>query len=202
MPLFPPNHTECVGLADHGLPPGPLLVRIDLEGEIDVYSNTDPTASEAGAVRLVLDSYDLTRDVDRDLAEVLAALPGVRPAEVVADNHITVEVPIIAPDVVEDYLVTWTVTDELSVTHTDRVEAYLELPAEPRRMHGKPCVDLTPAQTWHLVRVLTSLQYWQFQLQAEFAGAATVLRKDMQRVGSSRFPLLAMLARYVRFGRH
>ncbi|WP_394622420.1 hypothetical protein JNUCC0626_49680 (plasmid) [Lentzea sp. JNUCC 0626] len=167
----------------------PLAVPAQLRIEDDTITATSNPGQLDDTVRLRLITESLDADVDRDLAEHLLAFPGVRSDQwAMGSMNGSVDVPVVEPTTVTDDQVTWQVTAELAVHHTDRVEGYFSLPAVGGV--GGPvqqdCVDLTLPECTQLVIALASLQHWRFELNAEFAAAATTKRRGLQRARAVR----------------
>jgi hypothetical protein len=166
-----------------------LATKAQLRIEEDTVIATPNPARLGGPtiyLRPVTDRLD--NDVDRDLAELLLAIPGVRAEEWAIDADGSVDVPVAEPTVITDDQVTWRVTDELEVHHTDRFEGYLSLPMV-RGIGGpvrKADVELTLPECTQLVVALASLQYWRFDLNTAFATAATTKRRGLQRARTAR----------------
>jgi hypothetical protein len=116
---------------------------------------------------------ELTDEVVLDLLEVLIAIPGVRPVEVPVDAHHEVSVPLLAPSTIAHDRVEWTITGQLSLVHADRRDVYFAVAVQSRGSTGRGVVELTAAQAWLLVRALTTIRCWQFDLETAFSAAAT-----------------------------
>lgn len=166
-----------------------LAAKAQLRIEEDtVVATPNPARLGGPSIYLRPTTDRLDHDVDRDLAELLLAVPGVRSEDWAIDATGSVDVPVAEPTTVTDDEVTWQVTDELVVHHTDRFEGYLSLPlvngvGGPVRQAD---VELTVPECTQLVVALASLQYWRFELNTAFAAAATTKRRGLQRARALR----------------
>jgi hypothetical protein len=168
--LFPADASQEVWMRPFPLEP-PVEVTVDEDG-VDV-AVAPELEGQAGTIRLVWPSEELTADLAEELAEYLLSLPGVTPTEFGAIARGVVDVPVRRPDEVVDWTVRWIVTPALWVEHTDRIESSLHFEGRSRS------VELTPAEAWGLVLALASLRYWQARLQERFADAATRARHEL-----------------------
>jgi hypothetical protein len=158
----------------------PAVVDVHADGEVTAQPHPQPGA---GTVRLVPSLSELTDEVVLDLLEVLIAIPGVRPAEVGVAAHHEVSVPLLAPSTIAHDRVEWTITDQLSLVHADRRDVYFAVAVQSRGSTGRAVVELTAAQTWLLVRALTTIRCWQFELETAFSAAATHHRTALMLAG-------------------
>jgi hypothetical protein len=154
----------------------PVVVAIDADGTVTTHPHPQ---ADAGTVRLVPSLSDLTGDTVLDLLEMLIAIPGVRPAEIPIGAHDDVSVPLLRPSTVADDRVEWTITDQLSITHADRRDVYFAVAGD------RSVVELSAPQTWQLIRALTTVRCWQFELEIAFAAAATQLRAGLRSIGTT-----------------
>jgi hypothetical protein len=179
--LFPAGHTETTWMMRGNLT-GALMVRFD--GITALHANhPDPSSS---TIRLSLEDQTLTDEAARDLLELLVGVPGVLPPCVTPDDFWCVPVEVHAPDTVTDHELTWTVTGDLSVWHTDIDDAFLSWTEPARRDTTRPpFVELTYRETWKLACALTSLRYWHARLRERYAGAATTTRRGLGSISAS-----------------
>jgi hypothetical protein len=161
---------------DQSVRPGQGSLRASLDKD-GIERAVDPAA--APGVRLVLGRSDLKQDEPQELCEVLLAGAGVVPADAVREGN-DVDVPLREPQRHDDVTVTWSITTQLKVVHTDRQEAYFEFDTDgvpPEVLEGPPSVWLTPEQAWLAVQALASLMVWQQELEYDFGAAATARRQ-------------------------
>lgn len=173
------HNVDTVWDAGHGLSL-PTLVEIDDTEDVAAHEHPEPGAT---TLRLAPSLHGLTEEIVQDLLELLVGIQEIRPPEV----HIVaraVSVPLLAPNTITDDRVEWTITDHLSLVHADRNDIYFALTEPTARAANGPHVDLTPAQTWLLVRALTTIRCWQFELETAFYAAATELRLSLVSAGS------------------
>lgn len=173
--LFPAGHTETAWMMRGNLA-GALMVRFD--GITALHANhPDPSAE---TIRLSVEDQALTDEAARDLLELLVGVPGVLPPGVTPDNFWCVPVEVRAPDTVTDHELIWTVTDALSVWHTDIDDAFLSWTESAHRDTTRsPYVELTHRETWKLACALASLRYWHARLRERYATAATTVRHGL-----------------------
>lgn len=172
---FAANETVTVGLS--GRPVLHLPVCLVIDG--DNITLDQVSHRPAAPVQFVPFTDFLGDEIVRELTERLAAVCDLRPAAISVDQHNNIEVPLIAPDVVNDDSVSWAVTDALSVVHEDRAQMYLTYSQRIRQ------VALTAAQAWRLVQALVSLDYWHSWLQGSYAAAATQARRALRSTKAS-----------------
>lgn len=111
---------------------------------------------------------------------MLVGIQGIRPSEVPTPAPREVSVPLLAASTISEDQIAWTITDQLSLVHADRQDVYFALTDLTTADSATgPHVELTAAQTWLLVRALTTVRCWQFDLEAAFAAAATQLRTSL-----------------------
>ncbi|KOV84722.1 hypothetical protein ADL03_15755 [Nocardia sp. NRRL S-836] len=162
----------------------PVQLRIE---EGTVVATPNPAWLGGPTVSLRPTTGRLDNAVDRDLAELLLSVPGVRSEDWAIDAAGSVDVPVAEPSTITDDEVTRQVTDELVVHHTDRFEGCLS----PSMVNGvggpvrQADVDLTLPECTQLVVALASLQYWRFELNTPFAAAATK-RRGLRRARGLR----------------
>lgn len=154
----------------------PAVIQIDDSEDVAAYAHPVPDAT---TVRLAPTLHGLTDDVVRDLLEMLVGIQGIHPSEVPTPAPREESVPLLAPSTITDDQIAWTITDQLSLVHADRQDVYFALTEASTDTATRPHVELTPAQTWLLVRALTTVRCWQFELEAAFAAAATQLRTSL-----------------------
>lgn len=170
---FTDDETETVGLS--GRPALRLPLQLTLDGD-NVTLREIAGQPDHPAVSLVLFTDYLDDELVLELTEQLCAVPELRHAAVTVDRHGNLRIPVRAPDVVADDVVSWTITDTLAVEHADRDDAYFSgSKGNPRQ------VALTVDQTQRLVEALVSLACWRFWLQGRFATAATAARRALSR---------------------
>jgi hypothetical protein len=156
--------------------PAQLRIKDDAVTATPIRGRLDDTIR----LRPITDS--LNNFADRAVSEHLLSVPGVQLDEWAVDDH-WVKVPVTEPTVVTDDQVTWQVTSELALHHTDHAGGYLSLPATggfdgPVR---QVCVDLTVSECTELVVALASLQYWRFDLSTKLDASPAAKRRGLQR---------------------
>lgn len=158
----------------------PVVVAIDDDEDVVARPHPDPDAT---TVRLTPSPYQLTDGVVQELLELLLGIRGVRPPGIPLSAHGEVSVPLLAPSTRADDRVEWTITDQLSLVHADRRDIYFALAEDNLGATACSCVELTPAQTWVLVRALTTIRCWQYELETLYSAAATRRRAALRAAG-------------------
>lgn len=148
---------------------------------------TDATPHSGSTIRLRPTGEPLANFVARELAELLLSVPGVRP-DTWAGPDRWVDVPVAEPTTITDDQLTWHVTSELAVHHTDHVGAYFSLTTADAAsaLAHQGHVDLTLPECTQLVIALASVQYWLFELGTNFNATPTAKRRGLQRARTMR----------------
>ena len=142
--------------------PVPVEVEISEEQGVAVYQEAE---APHDGVRLTLLTELLTADWCEKLTWELGGVPGVVPAEVERDEQGCLLVPPVRPHLVCAEHATWQVTPTIWISHGN-ADGIWWADETGTVTTGRRDVVLSLAETWQLVRVLTSVLAWQDELDA------------------------------------